>query len=81
MYRSSPFDLGTAVTDFDSIRISLASPERIRSWSHGEVVFDLIVVGDDEGDLLSGSEFDRRRRIGDVLGLQVDGRSGRGTLT
>ena len=37
MYRSSPFDLGTAVTDFDSIRISLASPERIRSWSHGEV--------------------------------------------
>jgi len=23
--------------DFDSIRISLASPERIRSWSHGEV--------------------------------------------
>ncbi len=37
MYRSSPFDLGNAVTDFDSIRISLASPERIRSWSHGEV--------------------------------------------
>src|SRR5512141_1181185 len=24
-------------TDFDSIRISLASPEKIRSWSHGEV--------------------------------------------
>jgi len=23
--------------DFDSIRISLASPEKIRSWSHGEV--------------------------------------------
>ncbi len=37
MYRSSPFDLGTAITDFDSIRISLASPEKIRSWSHGEV--------------------------------------------
>ncbi|MFL6435944.1 MAG: DNA-directed RNA polymerase subunit beta' [Terriglobales bacterium] len=37
MYRSSPFDLGNNVTDFDSIRISLASPERIRSWSHGEV--------------------------------------------
>jgi len=37
LYRSSPFDLGNAVTDFDSIRISLASPERIRSWSHGEV--------------------------------------------
>ena len=25
------------VTDFDAIRISLASPEKIRSWSHGEV--------------------------------------------
>ncbi|PYY03272.1 MAG: DNA-directed RNA polymerase subunit beta' [Acidobacteria bacterium] len=37
MYRSSPFDLGNNITDFDSIRISLASPERIRSWSHGEV--------------------------------------------
>ena len=24
-------------TDFDAIRISLASPEKIRSWSHGEV--------------------------------------------
>lgn len=23
--------------DFDAIRISLASPEQIRSWSHGEV--------------------------------------------
>ncbi len=37
MYRSSPFDLGNAINDFDSIRISLASPEKIRSWSHGEV--------------------------------------------
>ena len=37
MYRSSPFDLGNTITDFDSIRISLASPEKIRSWSHGEV--------------------------------------------
>jgi DNA-directed RNA polymerase subunit beta' len=25
------------VADVDSIRISLASPEKIRSWSHGEV--------------------------------------------
>jgi len=25
------------VTDFDAIRISLASPEKIRSWSHGHV--------------------------------------------
>ncbi|HTK94711.1 MAG TPA: DNA-directed RNA polymerase subunit beta' [Terriglobales bacterium] len=37
MYRSSPFDLGSQIADFDSIRISLASPEKIRSWSHGEV--------------------------------------------
>src|SRR5205085_10469307 len=37
LYRSSPFDLGNTITDFDSIRISLASPEQIRSWSHGEV--------------------------------------------
>src|SRR3954467_1020691 len=37
LYRSSPFDLGNAISDFDSIRISLASPEKIRSWSHGEV--------------------------------------------
>ena len=26
------------VNDFDAIRISLASPEQIRSWSHGEVL-------------------------------------------
>jgi len=25
------------IADFDAIRISLASPEKIRSWSHGEV--------------------------------------------
>jgi len=37
LYRSSPFDLGNTITDFDSIRISLASPDKIRSWSHGEV--------------------------------------------
>ena len=37
MYRSSPFDLGNSIADFDAIRISLASPEKIRSWSHGEV--------------------------------------------
>ncbi len=37
MYRSSPFDLGNAIADFDAIRISVASPEKIRSWSHGEV--------------------------------------------
>jgi DNA-directed RNA polymerase subunit beta' len=37
LYRSSPFDLANAVADFDAIRISLASPEKIRSWSHGEV--------------------------------------------
>ncbi len=37
MYRSSPYDRANMVVDFDSIRISLASPEKIRSWSHGEV--------------------------------------------
>ena len=25
------------IKDFNAIRISLASPEEIRSWSHGEV--------------------------------------------
>jgi len=30
--------LGNAITDFDSIRISLASPEQDpKAWSHGEV--------------------------------------------
>ncbi|MGA2434240.1 MAG: DNA-directed RNA polymerase subunit beta', partial [Bryobacteraceae bacterium] len=37
MYRSSPYDRANLPVDFDSIRISLASPEKIRSWSHGEV--------------------------------------------
>jgi DNA-directed RNA polymerase subunit beta' len=37
LYRSSPFDLRPNIADFDCIRISLASPEKIRSWSHGEV--------------------------------------------
>jgi DNA-directed RNA polymerase subunit beta' len=37
LYRSNPFELNHAVNDFDAIRISLASPEKIRSWSHGEV--------------------------------------------
>ncbi len=29
--------MANPVADFDAIRISLASPEKIRSWSHGEV--------------------------------------------
>src|SRR5467141_1733801 len=37
MHRSSPYDRASLIADFDSIRISLASPEKIRSWSHGEV--------------------------------------------
>ncbi|MBM3813889.1 MAG: DNA-directed RNA polymerase subunit beta' [Acidimicrobiia bacterium] len=37
MYRSSPYERTNMIADFDSIRISLASPEKIRSWSHGEV--------------------------------------------
>src|SRR5579863_10071798 len=35
--RSSPYDRANVIADFDAIRISLASPEKIRSWSHGEV--------------------------------------------
>jgi DNA-directed RNA polymerase subunit beta' len=30
-------DAGRPMIDFDSIKIRLASPEKIRSWSHGEV--------------------------------------------
>ena len=30
-------DRGSLTVDFDAIRISLASPEKIMSWSHGEV--------------------------------------------
>src|ERR1700694_3162227 len=37
MFRSSPFELTGPVIDFDSIKIRLASPAKIRSWSHGEV--------------------------------------------
>ena len=32
------FDKAKTINDFSAIRISLASPEKIRSWSHGEVV-------------------------------------------
>src|SRR3569833_2734606 len=35
--RSSPYDRANLIADFDSIRFSLASPEKIRSWSHGEL--------------------------------------------
>src|SRR5213080_1629568 len=31
------FDRARTINDFHAIRISLASPEKIRSWSHGEV--------------------------------------------
>src|SRR5258708_8889655 len=37
LFRSSPFEMQNTIADFDAIRISLASPEKIRSWSHGEV--------------------------------------------
>ena len=37
MFRSSPFELLGPIIDFDAIQIQLASPEKIRSWSHGEV--------------------------------------------
>ena len=35
--RPSYADRGSLVVDFDAIRISLASPEKILSWSHGQV--------------------------------------------
>ena len=34
---AAPRDTGNLVVDFDAIKISLASPEKIRAWSHGEV--------------------------------------------
>ena len=37
MYRSSPYDRASLIADFDSIPISLASPEKLRSWSHDDV--------------------------------------------
>ncbi|MDD5543665.1 MAG: DNA-directed RNA polymerase subunit beta' [Acidobacteriia bacterium] len=37
MFRSNPHDRVNTIADFDAIRISIASPEKIRSWSHGEV--------------------------------------------
>jgi len=37
LIRSNPYDREAPIADFDNIRISLASPEKIRSWSHGEV--------------------------------------------
>jgi DNA-directed RNA polymerase subunit beta' len=37
LFRSNPFELTSPIRDFDAIRIMLASPEKIRSWSHGEV--------------------------------------------
>ncbi|MGH9395326.1 MAG: DNA-directed RNA polymerase subunit beta' [Terriglobia bacterium] len=37
MFRSSPYDRVSLIGEFDNIRVSLASPEKIRSWSHGEV--------------------------------------------
>src|SRR5258706_10926363 len=37
LFRWSPFEMQNTIADFDAIRISLASPEKIRSWSHGEV--------------------------------------------
>jgi DNA-directed RNA polymerase subunit beta' len=35
--RPSFHDRGSLTSDFDAIRISLASPDKILSWSHGEV--------------------------------------------
>jgi DNA-directed RNA polymerase subunit beta' len=37
LFRQNPYDRGNVIADFDSIKISLASPETSRSWSKGEV--------------------------------------------
>src|SRR4030088_673513 len=37
MFRSSSFDMANPVADFDAIRISIASPEKVMARSHGEV--------------------------------------------
>jgi DNA-directed RNA polymerase subunit beta' len=37
LFRQNPYDRANVIADFDSIKISLASPEKIRSWSKGEV--------------------------------------------
>jgi DNA-directed RNA polymerase subunit beta' len=37
VFGPNPHDRGNFTADFDSIRISLASPDTIRSWSKGEV--------------------------------------------
>ena len=37
MYDSSAYNRAPLTSDFDSIKIGLASPEKIRSWSFGEV--------------------------------------------
>ena len=29
---------GRSITDFDAVRLLVASPERIMDWSHGEVL-------------------------------------------
>ena len=37
MFQPNPYEAVNLTTDFDSIRVGLASPEKIRSWSSGEV--------------------------------------------
>ena len=37
MFQPNPYEAVNLTTDFDSIRVGLASPEKIRSWSFGEV--------------------------------------------
>ncbi len=38
MYDTREFNPGPLTSDFDSIKIGLASPEKVRSWSFGEVM-------------------------------------------
>ncbi len=38
MFHRRDYDQGPLTSDFDSIKIGLASPEKVRSWSFGEVM-------------------------------------------
>jgi len=74
MYRSSPYDRANLIADFDSIRISLASPEKIRSWSHGEVTKPETInyrTFKPERDGLSGAPFEQPVTVGYIYMLKL----------
>ncbi len=48
---NSGFDKSSPYNDFSSIRLSLASPEQIKSWSYGEVTSSAIVASIRRSDI------------------------------